>query len=371
MPWPNAPPTQRNNRVTFFPPLRIGMLGGGQLGRMMALASARLGLTMHIYCPDPESPAFEVAGTHTVAAYDDEAALAQFAASVDVVTYEFENVPAKTADFLAARVPVRPGTRALAVSQDRLTEKTYLNELGIETAPFVRVDTLADLEEGLRRFSCPALLKTRSFGYDGKGQVRITAPDQAAEAFAAMKGQPAILEGFVPFEREVSVLVARGLDGSTAVYDIAENEHRDQILRLSHIPARVQPTTETAAADLARKLADGLGYVGVLAVELFVVMENGRERLIANEIAPRVHNSGHWTEAGCLVSQFEMHVRAIAGLPLGSARRHSDVVMENLIGDDVDRVPQLLNEPDAMVHLYGKREARPGRKMGHVNWLKR
>ncbi len=347
------------------------MLGGGQLGRMMALAAARLGLTMHVYCPDPHSPAFEVSGAHTIAAYDDETALAAFAASVDVITYEFENVPARTAAFLAARVPVRPGTRALAVSQDRLAEKTYLGELGIQTAPFCRVDTLADLEAGLQRFGVPALLKTRSFGYDGKGQVRITSTDEAAAAFAAMNGQPAILEGFVSFEREVSVIVARGLDGHTAVYDIAENEHREQILRRSHVPARISEATATAAGDLARALAAGLDYVGILAVELFVVVQEGREILIANEIAPRVHNSGHWTEAGCLVSQFEMHVRAVAGLPLGSSRRHSDVMMENLIGDDVDRVPELLTQPDAMVHLYGKREARPGRKMGHVNWLKR
>ena len=356
--------------MTFFPPLRIGILGGGQLGRMMALAAARLGLFVHVYCPEADSPAFDVVPQQTIAAYEDEAALAAFAATVDVVTYEFENVPARTAAFLAARVPVRPGTLALSVAQDRLVEKQFLNGLGIATAPFRAVDDLADLTAGLADLGYPALLKTRRFGYDGKGQVKIASGDAAAAAFAAMAGQPAILEGFVPFACEVSVLVARGLDGAVAVYDLTENVHRDQILRVSSVPALVKPSTALAARDLAAKVAVALDYVGVLAIELFVVERDGEEWLIANEIAPRVHNSGHWTEAGCLVSQFEMHIRAVAGLPLGASDRHSDVVMENLIGDDVARVPGLLMEPTAQLHLYGKREVRPGRKMGHVNWLK-
>ena len=361
---------RRNDPVTFFPPLRIGMLGGGQLGRMMALEAARLGFLVHVYCPEAGSPAFDVAPRHTIAAYEDEAALAVFAAEVDVVTYEFENVPAKTAAFLAARVPVRPGTQALAVSQDRLEEKTFLNDLGIVTAPFRQIDTLDDLIAGLSELRTPALLKTRRFGYDGKGQVRINAPAEATEAFAAMAGQPAILEGFVPFAREVSVLVARGTGGAIAIYDIAENVHREQILRVSTVPARLSAASRLAARDLGGRVAAALDYVGVLAIELFVVERNGTEMLVANEIAPRVHNSGHWTEAGCLVSQFEMHIRAVAGLPLGSPARHSDVMMENLIGDDVERVPGLLAEPNAQVHLYGKRDVRGGRKMGHVNWLK-
>jgi 5-(carboxyamino)imidazole ribonucleotide synthase len=337
---------------------------------MMAMAAARLGLAVHIYCPDQTSPAFDVARVYTAADYDDEAALAAFAATVDVVTYEFENVPAETAAFLAARVPVRPGPRALKVSQDRLAEKQFLNSLGIATAPFAAIDTLAGLTDGLDRLGVPALLKTRRFGYDGKGQVKITALADAAEAFAAMAGRPAILEGFVPFEREVSVIAARGIDGGIAIYDLAENVHRDQILRTSTVPAQVHMTTIASARDLAANIVEALDYVGVLAVELFVIASENGETLIANEIAPRVHNSGHWTEAGCLISQFEMHMRAVAGLPLGSARRHSDIVMENLIGDDVECVPELLAQPRAQVHLYGKREPRSGRKMGHVNWLK-
>ncbi len=356
--------------MSFFPPTRIGILGGGQLGRMLALAAARLGLAVHIYCPEADSPAFEVSGRHTIAAYDDEAALAGFASAVDVVTYEFENVPAATAAFLAARVPVRPGTRALAVSQDRLVEKRFLQELGIPTAPFHPIETLADLERGLAGLGTPALLKTRRFGYDGKGQVRILSPDQAPAAFAAIGGGDAILEGLVRFSREVSVLVARGLDRSVAAYDIPENEHRDQILRRSSVPAAIAPATAAAAAALGIRVAEHLDYIGVLAVELFVVTAgDGSESLIANEIAPRVHNSGHWTETACAVSQFEMHMRAVAGLPLGSPQRHADVVMENLIGSDVDRLPTLIADPRAHIHLYGKRDIRPGRKMGHVNWL--
>ena len=355
--------------MAFFPPTRIGILGGGQLGRMLAMAAARLGLDVHIYCPEAASPAFDVAASHTMAAYDDEAALRRFAEAVDVVTYEFENVPAATAALLAAHVPVRPGTRALAVSQDRLTEKQFLAGLGIATAPFRAIDSLEDLEAGLEALGTPALLKTRRLGYDGKGQVRIRDRADAAAAFAAMAGQPAILEGFVPFAREISVLVGRGLDGTQVVYDCPENDHRDQILRRSTVPARITPATASAAADLGCGVAAALDYVGVLAVELFVVETDGGERLIANEIAPRVHNSGHWTETACAVSQFEMHIRAVAGLPLGSPARHADVVMENLIGDDVSRLADLIADPRAHIHLYGKREIRAGRKMGHVNHL--
>ena len=285
------------------------------------------------------------------------------------MTYEFENVPAATAAFLSARVPVRPGTRALAVSQDRLTEKQFLADLGIPTAPFRAVDTLADLQAGLSALGTPALLKTRRFGYDGKGQVMIRHADEAAAAFAAMNGHAAILEGFVPFVREISALVGRGTDGTTAAYDIPENQHSDQILRRSILPANITPETAAAAAAIGRTVATALDYVGVLAVELFVVQSEAGETLVANEIAPRVHNSGHWTETACQISQFEMHIRAVAGLPLGSPARHCDVVMENLIGDDVARVPALMADPRAHVHLYGKRDVRAGRKMGHVNLL--
>ena len=357
--------------MTFFPPLTVGILGGGQLGRMLALAAAKLGLRVHVFAPEADSPAFEVAGAHTVAAYDDEAALARFAAEVDVVTYEFENVPAAAAAFLDRLKPVRPGIAALDVAQDRLSEKRFLNGLGIATAPFFAVDTLDDLRAGLAETGLPAILKTRRFGYDGKGQVKIADLAEMQAGLAAMAGQPAILEGFVPFSREISVLVGRGLDGAVEVYDMPENVHRDHILRTSSVPARLMPETAKAAAELGTRIAAALDYVGILAVELFVVDGAAGEVLIANEIAPRVHNSGHWTESVCDVSQFEMHVRAIAGLPLGSARRHADVVMENLIGDDVERVAELLRTPSAHVHLYGKRAVRPGRKMGHVNHIRR
>jgi 5-(carboxyamino)imidazole ribonucleotide synthase len=349
----------------------IGILGGGQLGRMLALAAARLGLATHVYCPDPASPAFAVAGASTIAAYDDEAALARFAEAVDVVTYEFENVPAATAAALAARRPVRPGIRSLAVSQDRLTEKTFLTGLGIATAPFAAVDDAASLAAAIAAIGTPAILKTRRFGYDGKGQANVPAPSAAAAALAAMAGAPSILEGFVPFAREISILVARGLDHGVVAWDPPENEHRDHILKYSRVPARIRPETAAAAKAIGIRVAEALDHVGVLAVELFVVEENGLERLVANEIAPRVHNSGHWTESACLVSQFEMHVRAVAGLPLADPIRHSDVVMENLIGAEADAGPAILAEDGASLHLYGKTESRPGRKMGHVNRLRR
>lgn len=347
--------------------LRIGILGGGQLGRMMALAAARLGIATRILCPDPKSPAFDVTSDIVVADYGDEAALTRFAEGLDAVTYEFENVPAATAAFLAARVPVRPGTRALAIAQDRLPEKTFLAACGIPTAPFRAVDDRAGLEAALGAIGYPAVLKTRRMGYDGKGQAKIARPEDADGAFAAMKGAPAILEGWVPFSREISVLTVRGLDGSCASFDIPENEHRDHILKYSRVPARLDAGTAAAARAIGETVAAELDYVGVLAVELFVVEEDGRERLVANEIAPRVHNSGHWTETACVVSQFEAHMRAIAGLPIGDLARHSDVVMENLIGDDVARMGAILAEPGASLHLYGKHEVRAGRKMGHVN----
>ena len=348
----------------------IGILGGGQLGRMMALAGARLGLKSLVFCPDPDSPAFDVAAGRIVAAYEDEAALAEFAAAVDVVTYEFENVPAATAAFLAARVPVRPGARSLAVSQDRLAEKTFLAEIGIETAPFRAVDTRADLEAAIAEIGFPAVLKTRRFGYDGKGQVKITDPDDLDHAFAAMAGAPAILEGWIPFRREISVLTARGLDGASVTWDIPENEHARHILKYSRVPADIRAATALAAQAIGTKVAEALDHVGVVAVELFLVETAEGERIVANEIAPRVHNSGHWTESACLLSQFEAHMRAVAGLPLGSAERHSDVVMENLIGDEARDPERLLAEPGASLHLYGKAEIRAGRKMGHVNRIR-
>ncbi len=348
----------------------IGILGGGQLGRMLALAAARLGLKCHIYCPDPASPAFDVAAARTIAAYDDEAALAAFAAAVDVVTYEFENVPGATAEFLAGRRPVRPGPLALSVAQDRLAEKTFLAEAGIEVAPFRAVDSDDDLDRALAEFGGAGVLKTRRFGYDGKGQVVIRGPEDRAGALAKIGHAPAIVEGLVGFEREVSVIAARGLDGEVAVFDIAENDHRDNILKTTRVPARISIKTAEAARAIGENVAAALDYVGVLAVELFVVVGEDGERLLANEIAPRVHNSGHWTEDACHASQFEQHIRAIAGWPLGATVRYLDVEMENLIGADADDWPRILAEPAAKLHLYGKAETRPGRKMGHVNRLK-
>jgi 5-(carboxyamino)imidazole ribonucleotide synthase len=344
----------------------LGILGGGQLGRMMAIAAAQLGLRVHVFSPDADSPAFDVAAGRTVAAYEDEAALARFAQAVDLVTFEFENVPARTAEVLSARAPLHPNPRALATTQDRLAEKTFVSGLGIPTAPFAEVSSEADLAPALDALGRPAVLKTRRFGYDGKGQVLLREGDDPAGAWAAVAGAPSILEGFVPFEREVSVVAARTPEGAFAAYDLCANEHRSHILDVTRVPAGVSPETEAAALRIARRIADALAYAGVLAVEMFLVREGGAERLVVNEIAPRVHNSGHWTIEGAETSQFEQHVRAVCGWPLGSTRRRGRAEMRNLIGDDVSTWPAVLAEPGAHLHLYGKAEARAGRKMGHV-----
>jgi 5-(carboxyamino)imidazole ribonucleotide synthase len=343
----------------------IGVLGSGQLGRMLAMAAARLGLKTHIYCPE-SGPAFDVAAARTIAAYDDDAALSAFAAKVKVVTYEFENVPSHTAEFLAARLPVHPNAFALATAQDRFAEKTFINGLGIATAPFAAVDTVGDLRAALAALGHPAILKTRRMGYDGKGQIMIRDGDDPAAAFATIGEQPAILEGLVPFVSEVSVVAARSVDGAFAAFDLNQNEHADHILSVTFAPASVAPATATRAFEIARAIADALDYVGVIAVELFVVIDHGVERLIVNEIAPRVHNSGHWTIDGAECSQFEQHVRAVSGWPLGSPRIRGRIEMRNLIGDEALDWPAILAEPGAYLHLYGKHEARAGRKMGHV-----
>ena len=342
----------------------IGIIGGGQLGRMLAMAAARLGYRTVVLEPQADCPAAQVCNRQIIAAYDDQAALAELAAVSVVVTYEFENVPVAAANSLAASVPVRPPARALEVAQDRLVEKTFLNGIGIATARFLPVDDDAQLAEALAAFDGSGVLKTRRMGYDGKGQRVFRNMETVGfdGTFAAMGGVPLILESLVAFEREVSVIAARGADGAFAAYDPAENVHRDGILHTSTLPATIPPQTAAAAHEAARTILDALGYVGVIGVEFFVMADGS---VIANEIAPRVHNSGHWTEAACLVSQFEQHIRAVAGLPLGSTARHADCMMENLIGDDVGRAPALLAEPDVMLHLYGKAEARPGRKMGH------
>ena len=342
----------------------IGIIGGGQLGRMLAMAAARLGYRTVILEPQKDSPAAQVANDQIVAAYDDPVALDALAERCAVVTYEFENVPVSAASRLAGKTGVFPPPRALEVSQDRLTEKTFLNDAGAETARFRAIDSEKALRDALAEFGGEGVLKTRRLGYDGKGQhvFRKGGADEIAAVFSAMAGVPLILEGFVPFEREISIIAARGQDGAFAAYDAAENIHRNGILHTSTLPASVTPETATAARQTARGILEALDYVGVIGVEFFVLAGGG---LLVNEIAPRVHNSGHWTEAACLVSQFEQHIRAVAGLPLGDTRRHFDCVMENLIGDDVERFADLVGQPNLMLHLYGKAEARPGRKMGH------
>jgi 5-(carboxyamino)imidazole ribonucleotide synthase len=348
----------------------IGILGGGQLGRMLALAAAPLGLKTHILCPDPDSPAFEVANSFTIAGYDDISALDIFASAVDVVTYEFENVPGPTAAHLAERVCVRPGPTALAVSQDRLNEKTFLRDAGVPVADFVRIDAAGDIAPALAALGGTGILKTRRMGYDGKGQVLLREDADAAAAFQQIGKAPSILEAFVPFEREVSVIAARAVDGTVRAYDVAENVHRNHILKTSTVPATLDAQLAAEARAMAERIADQLDYVGVIGVEMFVLPQGAASRLVVNEIAPRVHNSGHWTQDACLVSQFEQHMRAIAGWPLGSAERHSDVVMENLIGDEVDRWQEILRDPASALHLYGKSDTRAGRKMGHVNRIR-
>jgi 5-(carboxyamino)imidazole ribonucleotide synthase len=344
----------------------IGIIGGGQLGRMLAMAAARLGYQTIILEPDSNAPAEQVANTQIVADYDDPAALQQLADLCDVVTYEFENVPVKAVQWLESRVAVRPGSKALEVAQDRLLEKAMARQLGAETALFAAVSRRTELDGAIAITGLPAVLKTTRLGYDGKGQAKLLRPDDADTAFGAMQGQMAILESFVHFECEVSVVAARGLSGEVRAFDVSENVHRNHILHTSTVPSGLGPEAQSEALRIASAIAAHLDYVGVFAVEFFAVREDGKHRLLVNEIAPRVHNSGHWTEAACAISQFEQHIRAIAGLPLGDTRRHSDCVMENLIGSDIYNVAELAGEPNAVLHLYGKSEARPGRKMGHV-----
>ncbi len=353
--------------VVLRPGDTVGILGGGQLGRMLAMAAARLGLGVRIYDPDPAAPAAQLAGGHVCAPWDDTDALERFARTVAVVTYEFENVPLATAEALAALRPLRPGLRPLATGQDRLTEKTLFADLGLAVAPFAAVDGQADLDAALARIGAPAILKTRRMGYDGKGQARLARPEDGPGAFAALGGVPSILEGLVEFTAEVSVIAARGLEGAVVAYDPGENLHDAGILRRTTVPARLPPALRTDAVLAAGRILDALDHVGVMGVEMFVTPAG----LVINEIAPRVHNSGHWTELGCAVDQFEQHIRAVAGWPLGSAARHADVEMENLIGAEVEGLDALLRDPDARVHLYGKAEVRAGRKMGHVTRLRR
>lgn len=352
------------------PGATIGIFGGGQLGRMIALAAARLGYRCHIYCPESDSPAAHVSDAATVAAYDDEAALIAFADAVDVVTLEFENVPLVAVETVNARVPVRPGARALEVAQDRIREKDFLNGLGIPTTDYGAASGPQDVARHVTEIGRPCVLKTTRLGYDGKGQVRIDDPSQAEAAWAAMAGTvgtvEGIVEGFVEFTSEISVIVARGPDGETAAYVPVENRHVDHILDTTIVPAPIAREVAEKARAIAKRAIEGLDLVGLLAVEMFVT---GDGRVLVNELAPRPHNSGHWTIDACATSQFEQAVRAVCGLPLGAPERHSDAEMKNLLGNEVNRWPDLLAEPGACLHLYGKADARPGRKMGHVTRL--
>lgn len=359
-----------SNRVTLKPGDTIGILGGGQLGRMLALAAARLGLKAQVFAPDPDSPAFDVVQNATCAEYADVEALEVFASDVGVITYEFENIPSSTAMILAARRPVLPDPKVLETTQDRLAEKDFVTSLGIATARYADVSSAQNLKAAMARIGLPAVLKTRRFGYDGKGQAVVREGDDADTVWADLQTRSAILEAFVPFEREISVIAARGADGDVVCYDVTENEHRDHILKFSHAPARIPDALAVKARAIAETIATALDYVGVLAVEMFVVPGADGPDLLVNEIAPRVHNSGHWTLDGASVSQFEQHVRAIAGWPLARPVRHGDVTMTNLIGDDILDYSQWLTRPGATVHLYGKGAPRPGRKMGHVTEVK-
>ncbi len=351
-----------------LPPNRtIGIVGGGQLGRMTALAAARLGYRCHILTPEPESPAGQVAAAVTSGEYEDPAALAEFAAAVDVVTFEFENVSAAGLDLLAALKPVRPAPAVLRTSQDRGAEKSFLGGAGVPTAPWRPVASRADLDHAAAALGLPAVLKTTRLGYDGKGQSLIARAAELDAAFASLAPKPLVLEAFVDFACEISVIAARGEDGQAVAFDVALNRHRQHILDLTLAPAPVAEEIAEEARTIALRIAGALDLVGLIAVEMFVTRDG---RVLVNEIAPRPHNSGHWTIDACPASQFELFVRAVAGLPLPHPRRHSDAVMKNLVGpEEMAFWPEILAAPGLIPHLYGKQEARPGRKMGHVTHL--
>ena len=355
--------------MTPLPPgSTIGILGGGQLGRMLSQAASRLGFNVVILDPEENSPAGRVSQGQIVAAYDNATALGVLGQTCAAVTFEFENVPAASVAALAkGGALVAPGPRALAVAQDRVEEKTFLNGVGATTVDFVPVDGLDDLLAGLERLGAPALLKTRREGYDGKGQIWVRSAKMAADAWHVIGERPAILEARADFVRELSVIAARGRDGKIAVYPLGENIHKGGVLKTTLAPAAVDAKTEKRARAIAKAILEGLDYIGVLGVELF---DLGGGRLLVNEIAPRVHNTGHWTQDGCVCDQFEQHIRAIAGWPLGPTTAHARVEMTNLLGDEIDQWSKLAGKADTRLHLYGKAEARPGRKMGHVNRVK-
>ena len=349
------------------PGATIGILGGGQLGRMSALAAARLGYRCHVFAPEPDSPGMQVAAARSVAAYEDVAALAAFAAAVDVATFEFENVPAATLDALEPLVPCRPGVAALRIGQDRVLEKRFLEACAIPVGPWAEVTTRQGLDAAVAALGLPAVLKTTRLGYDGRGQAVLRSAADLDPAWESLAPRPLILEAFIPFAKEVSAIAARGADGGVVTFEATENRHARHILDLSIAPAQVPPGVGSAARAHVARLAERLGLVGLLALEMFMLPDGS---LLANEMAPRPHNSGHWTMDACLCGQFEMHVRAVAGLPLPDPGRHHDAVMKNLVGpEDFARWPMLAAMPGVALHLYGKADARAGRKLGHATRL--
>ena len=354
----------------ILPGATLGVLGGGQLGRMFTLAARVLGYRVLVLDPDPDSPAGSVADIHLRAEYDDKDALARMGAECAAVTTEWENVPAATLEALAQHCPVRPGAAAVAVARDRIKEKTFVRDLGLATAPFFAIKREEDLAAAVAGLRLPALLKTATLGYDGKGQLPVDSLDHARAAFAQLGERPCVLEEKVNLAQELSVVLARGADGETAVYPVGENVHRNGILHTTRVPGRIAPAVSELAIGMARRVADALDYVGVLAVEFFFTTDG---ELLINEMAPRPHNSGHYTLDACATSQFEQQVRALCGLPLGSTRLLTPVTMLNLLGDVWgDSQPDwqtVFAHPEAKLHLYGKREARVGRKMGHINVL--
>lgn len=353
--------------AALSPGSTIGIFGSGQLGRMLTSAAANLGFKTIVLSPDENSPAGQISAGEIIAPYDDLAAIRKLGSLVDVATYEFENIPAEATFEIEKAVSLHPSTKALSVSQDRWDEKTFLNEIGERTAPFAKVDTLEDLRTAVKTIGLPAVLKTRRFGYDGKGQTLLRTPEDLKGALDIIGNAPAILEGFIDFTCEISVIVARDQNGKAAAYDPGENIHRNHILSSTIVPARIPSALATRAREKAIHIAGALDYVGVMGVEMFVTAD---EHLLINEIAPRVHNSGHWTIDACATSQFEQHIRAICGWPLGSVERHSDAVMHNLVGEEFNLWPELAAKPNVCLHLYGKETVRKGRKMAHLTQLR-
>ena len=341
----------------------IGILGGGQLGRMLVIAASRLGYKCHVFDPNINSPASQVSTFSTQANYDDLEALASFAKLVDVVTYEFENIPTDALDVIENHVNIFPNKEALFTSQDRLIEKKFLTNLGLRTAPFANVENAQDLNNAIKKIGTPAILKTRRFGYDGKGQVRINENTNLDNILTQFQNAPCILEGLVNFNKEISVIGARDQNGAVSCYDPGENYHENGVLKTTLVPAKINQKTSTDAVLLTAQILNKLNYVGVIGVELFVT----DNELLINEIAPRVHNSGHWTQNGCLIDQFEQHIRAIGGLQLGDGKRHSNIEMTNILGDEIKKLDKFVNDGKSAVHLYGKEEIKVGRKMGHIN----